>query len=39
MEIKNVSFKKIVSGHWANTMIWGDARKKLTTLWIAASML
>ncbi len=33
-----IEFKKVISGHWANTLRWGDPRKKMTNLWLASSM-
>ena len=34
----SVEFDQVVSGHWASTLHWGDARKRLTSFWLAAAM-
>jgi hypothetical protein len=36
--IPNVRFERVIAGHWACLIQWGDARKKIATLWMASSM-
>ena len=38
LAIPHVKFNKVISGHWACLIQWGDPRKKITSLWIASSM-